>query len=56
MEASWAVAARACWGGLAAYNNGHRCDLSTVWLTLEQFQLVAILLLFGAGPLLRKSL
>ena len=29
---------------------------STVWLTLEQIQLVAILLLFGAGLLLRKSL
>ena len=30
--------------------------VSTVWLTLEQIQLVAILLLFGAGLLLRKSL
>jgi len=29
---------------------------TTVWLTLEQIQLVAVLLLFGTGLLLRKSL
>jgi hypothetical protein len=29
---------------------------TTVWLTLEQIQLVGVLLLFGSGVFLRKSL
>ena len=33
-----------------------RPHIITVWLTLEQIQLVAILRLFGAGLLLRKNL
>ena len=31
-------------------------NATTVWLTLEQIQLVGVLLLFGSGVFLRKSL